>query len=111
MMFQHADTEHIPWHTVQHLVEELVEQALRQARGDIASARVRLNTAILAHVLPKIALVFVAAELRAPEVAAGNDAQDLAVPDQRYVAEAAVPHQAQRVDRRLIGRHGRASRS
>ena len=47
------------WHTVQHLVEELVEQALRQARGNIASARVRPDTAILTHVLPKIALVFV----------------------------------------------------
>jgi hypothetical protein len=65
---------------------------------------VRLNTAILAHVLPKIALVFVAAELHAFEVAAGNDAQDLAGPDQWTVAQAAIPHQAQRVDRRLIGR-------
>jgi hypothetical protein len=96
MMFEHTDTEHAPWHIVQDLVEKLVEQALRQARGDIASARVRLNTAILAHVLPKIALVFVAAELHAFEVAAGNDAQDLAGPDQWNVAQAAIPRQAQR---------------
>ena len=81
MMFEYTDTDHAPSHIVRDLVEELVEQALRQARGDIASARVRPNAASLAHVLPKIALVLVAAKLHAFEVAARNDAQDLAGPD------------------------------
>jgi hypothetical protein len=43
-------------------------------------------------------------ELQALEIAARNDAQDLATFEQRDMAEAAVPHQPQRVDRRLVGR-------
>ena len=46
------------------------------------------------HVFPEITLVFVTAVLETLEVAARNDAQDLAVPDQRQMAKAAVPHQA-----------------
>ena len=59
--------------------------------GQMTSARVYADTAILAHVLPKIALVLVTLEFHAFEVAAGNDAQDLAGPDQWNVAETAIP--------------------